>query len=350
MIDGFFVIGLGAVLALYLDWAFRHLPGERWQMLAVVPTSKSRENSWKGTTLSSYGFFIATSQILALILLVVLLGAMHVSIAGALLTVLIVLTICVPAARMVARAVEKKGHTFTTGGASFIGILLAPIVVLTIQRLLVDKGYFLPVIPVLAAMAIAYTLGEGLGRLGCISFGCCYGRPVKDCNRLLQRLFNDNNFNFQGAAKKAACQGRLAGEKLIPLQAITCVVYTCGALVGCLLFLYGHFTEALRLTVMLTQLWRLLSESLRADFRGFGRISVYQKMGVMGVLYMLLVTSFIAAPQQYIDPDVVNGLKVLWDPMVILTLQFLWLVLFLVFGRSTVTTSTVSFYLIRKHI
>ncbi len=274
---------------------------------------------------------------------------MHVSIAGTMLIILIILSVCIPAARLVAMTVEKKRHTFTIGGASCIGILLAPWVVQGTQQLLVDHGSFLPVIPVLAAMSIAYTLGEGLGRLGCISFGCCYGKPLKDCHWLLQRLFARKNFIFQGATKKANYEGRFDGERLIPIQAITCVIYTCGALVGSMLFFDGSFTEALLLTICLTQLWRIISETLRADFRGFGRISAYQKMGALSALYMVVVTLLIPAPR-YIDPNVVIGIKVLWNPIIILALQILWLVFFLIFGRSTVTTSTVSFDLIRKHV
>jgi hypothetical protein len=349
MIDGIFIVALGVVLACFLAWAFKHLHGERWQMLAVVPTGKSLENGWQGTNLTYYGFFIATSQLLALLLLLILLGAMHVSIAGTMLIILIILSACIPAARLVAMTVEKKRHTFTIGGASFIGILLAPWVVQGVQKLLVDHGSFLPIIPILAAMSIAYTLGEGLGRLGCISFGCCYGKPVKDCHWLLRRVFAHRNFIFHGATKKASYEGRLSGEQLIPIQAITCVLYTCGALLGSLLFLDGYFTEALLLTIGLTQLWRIASETLRADFRGYGKISEYQKMGVVSVLYMLLVTLLIPAPR-YINPDVVNGFKVLWDPMLIFAVQILWLLFFLIFGRSTVTTSTVSFDLVRKHI
>ena len=349
MIDGIFVVGLGFVLAIFLAWAFKNLPGERWQMLAVVPTTKGRDNSWQGTNLTYYGFFIATSQLLSVLLFLILLGAMHVSLTGAMLAILIILSVCVPAARLVAMTVEKKRHTFTIGGASCIGILLSPWVVLMLQNLLVNRGGFLPVIPVLAAMSIAYTLGEGFGRLGCISFGCCYGKPIKDCHWLLQRLFAKKNFIFHGSTKKASYEGRLGGERLIPIQAITCVLYTCGALIGSLLFLDGYFTEALLLTIVLTQLWRILSETLRADFRGFGKISAYQKMGVVSVLYMLMVTLLIPAPT-YIDPDVVIGFQVLWNPVIILSLQILWLVFFLIFGRSTVTTSTVFFDLIRKNI
>ena len=349
MIDIIFVLALGFVLAGFLSWAFKNLPGERWQMLAVVPTTKNRENGWQGTNLTYYGFFIATSQLIALLLLLVLLGAMYVSIPGTMLIILVILSVCIPAARLIAMIVEKKRHTFTIGGASCIGILIAPWVVQGVHMLLVDRGGFLPIIPVLAAVSIAYTLGEGLGRLGCISFGCCYGKPVKDCHWLLQRLFARRNFIFRGATKKANYEGRFDGERLIPIQAITCVIYTCGALVGSLLFLDGYFTEALLLTIFLTQLWRIASETLRADFRGFEKISAYQKMGVLSALYMLLVTLFIPAPH-YIDPNVLIGIKVLWNPIIILALQILWLVFFLIFGRSTVTTSTVSFDLIRKHV
>ncbi len=349
MIDMIFVFGLGLVLAGFLIWAFKNLPEERWQMLAVIPTMKNRQDGWRGTNLTYYGFFIATSQLLALLLLLVLLGAMHVSIPGSMAIILIILSVCIPAARLVAIAVEKKRHTFTIGGASCIGILLAPWVVSAMQKLLADHGSFLPIIPVLAALAIAYTLGEGLGRLGCISFGCCYGKPVKDCHSLLQRLFSRRNFIFHGATKKVSYEGRLGGERLIPIQAITCVIYTCGALVGSLLFLDGHFTEALLLCIFLTQLWRIASETLRADFRGFGKVSVYQKMGIVSALYMSVVALVIQAPE-YIDPDVVVGFGVLWNPVIILALQILWLIFFIIFGRSTVTTATVSFDLIRKYV
>ncbi len=347
-IDGFFVFALGVILAWFLKWGFTHLPGERWQMLAVVPRRKDGQ-LWQGTNLTYYGFFIATGQLLAIILFISLLASMYASIYGGLLIVLAILSCCIPAARLIAMVVEKKRHTFTIGGASFLGILIAPWVVMGVESLLADQGSFLPIIPVLAAMSIAYTLGEGLGRLGCISFGCCYGKPLKDCHPLLQKFFARKNFIFHGATKKVAYEGRLLGERLIPIQAVTCVVYTGGALAGAFLFLFGCFTEALLLTVILTQLWRIFSETLRADFRGFGRISAYQKMGMISTLYMLVVTFCIPAPH-YIEPEIVNGLDKLWNPALILTLQLVWAVSFLVFGRSTVTTASVSFDLVRKHI
>lgn len=349
MSDIIFLSVLGFILAHFLGWGFKHLPGERWQMLAVVPVRKGSDNHWQGSNLTYYGFFIATSQLLSLTLLLILLGAMGLSIPSTMLAIMIVLTCCVPAARLMAMIVEKKRHTFTIGGASFIGILLAPWAIELSNSLLEARESELPVIPVLAAMAIAYTLGEGLGRLGCISYGCCYGKPLKDCNKTLQWLFTRACFIFYGATKKVTYEAQLNGEKLIPIQAITCVLYTLGALIGSYLFLIGLFTPALIFTIVLTQLWRILSETMRADFRGFGNISAYQKMGMLSVLYILIVVSFVhAAP--YADPEILDGIGVLWNPAIILGLQLLWLVFFIIFGRSTVTTATVSFDLIKKHI
>ncbi len=349
MNDLLFLSGLGFILAHFLGWGFKHLPGERWQMLAVVPLRKGGENHWQGSNLTYYGFFIATSQLISLTLLLVLLGAMDLSIPGTIVAILIVLACCIPAARLMAMLVEKKRHTFTIGGASFIGILLAPWSIQLSNTMLASTDSKLPIIPVLAAMAIAYTLGEGLGRLGCISYGCCYGKPLKDCNSLLRWMFARASFIFYGSTKKVAYEAQLAGEKLLPIQAVTCVLYTLGALIGSYLFLIGLFTPALIFTIALTQLWRILSETMRADFRGFGNISAYQKMGMMSVLYILGVIYFAhAAP--YSNPEILDGIGVLWNPFVILGLQLLWLVFFFTFGRSTVTTSTVSFELIRKHI
>ena len=89
--------------------------------------------------------------------------------------------------------------------------------------------------------------------------------------------------------------------------------------------------------------------ALRADFRGFGRVTAYQKMGMVSVAAMLLVTPFLPS-SDYIDPEIAVGLAALWDPSLILAMQMLWLVFFLYFGRSTVTTATVTFGLVRKHI
>jgi len=350
MAETIFLLTTGCLLSLLLLWGFRHLPGERWQMLAVIPARKQGASLWQGTNLTYYGFFIATSQLLALALLIILLGSMRVSLTGSLLATGMVLAVSLPAARIVAILVEKKLHTFTIGGASFVGIVLAPFSIIAAREML--SGFtdcYLPLIPTMAAMAIAYSLGEGLGRLGCLSFGCCYGKPLRSCAPLLQRLFAGTATIFHGSTKKAEYEGKLGGEPLVPVQAITCIIFSLTALVGCRLFLGEHFTAALAICITVTQCWRLLSETLRADFRGFGRISAYQKMGALAVLYIAGV-SLVPQTEVLRHPSIVAGIRMLWNPGVIIGLQLAWLLFFLYFGRSTVTNATVSFSLLRERI
>jgi prolipoprotein diacylglyceryltransferase len=83
----------------------------------------------------------------------------------------------VPSSKLMARIVERKKHTSTIGGASFVGLLLAPWIIQGTQVVCLSTGAGqVSVMVVLAAVMICYTLGEGLGRLACISFGCCYGK------------------------------------------------------------------------------------------------------------------------------------------------------------------------------
>ena len=88
---------------------------------------------------------------------------------------------------------------------------------------------------------------------------------------------------------------------------------------------------------------------MRADFRGFGYISAYQKMGMISVLYIFGLVSFVHYVPS-VDPEILEGIGVLWDPFVIIGLQLLWLVFFLTFGRSSVTTSTIFFDLVRENV
>ena len=62
----------------------------------------------------------------------------------------------------------------------------------------------IPVLPTFAAAAIAYVLGESIGRLACLSFGCCYGMPLREANPAVARLFHNHNLVIHGPTKKAA--------------------------------------------------------------------------------------------------------------------------------------------------
>lgn len=346
-----FILLLAIVLAAVLGWGFKYLPGERWQFLAAVPLYKKKNGSWRSVNFTYYGFFVATSQLLAIILALCLLGSIKASILGTCIVLTAVLLVCIPAARIVAMIVEKKRHTFTIGGASFAGIVLAPWAILASQQILslTTSNHYLPILPLLAAFSIAYTMGEGLGRLACLSFGCCYGKPVDQAPPFLQKIFRRVNTVFHGEHKKAAYESNLCDVPLIPIQAITSVIYSIATVAGTYCFLHGYFSAALLMTIATTQLWRIISETMRADFRGFSKISAYQKMGLIAVIYMSVVV--LTVPRtELAHPIITQGLSNLWNPSVIVGLQLLWFIAFFFFGKSTMTTSTLHFSLIKKNI
>ncbi|MCA1959203.1 MAG: prolipoprotein diacylglyceryl transferase [Desulfomonile sp.] len=350
MLDLFFVAALAASAFLLFGWAFRTLPHEGWQILAAVPTSEIAPREWQGVNLTYYGALLASAMAVSLVICLVLLAAVGMSVGIAAALVGLILPICVPAAKAMAIIVERKRHTFTVGGASFLGILCAPIAVWMLDHAsLFNAGSPVPVVTVLAVLSIAYAMGEGLGRLACISFGCCYGRPLAECSDRVQRLLRGRAFVFSGKTKKISYESGLDGNEVVPVQALTSVICTTAGLVGILLYLRSFHCTAFVLTIGVTQTWRALSESMRADYRGSGRISAYQVMAVASMLYamgwawLLPAVSIPAA-------NLRAGLAALWDPAVIISLQALWLLVFLYTGRSAVTGATLSFHVHRDRV
>lgn len=341
MSNELFLLGLALGCALLLTWGFKVLPREHWQILATLPLRRNADGSWQGLNLTWYGLLTANAYLAAVALLLVLLGALAVPLTDVLLVAALLLGLCVPASRLVARIVEGKAHTFTVGGAVFVGLLAAPWIIFLVNTL--SGVEQVPPLPTLAAIGIAYALGEGLGRLACISFGCCYGRPVDQCRPLLRKLFGRWHFTFAGSTKKIAYASGLEGARVIPIQGITAILYCSCALLGTWLFLWGAYAAAFLLTTLVTQLWRVGSELLRADYRGCGKISAYQVMGLLGIPYaMFTVWLFDRAGATL--PSLTAGLGSLWNPLVLVVLQGLWLVLFVFTGRSSVTGAQLSFH------
>lgn len=339
-----FLLVLAAFFAGLFAWAFRALPQEQWQIIASVPMEKTEGDQWHGLNLTFYGFFQAASNTLAVAMFFVLIGALGVKSEAVFALIVILLAFCWPAAKLVARAVEKKKHTFTVGGAVFVGALITPWVLELLNLSLGDQLGTIPVIPAMAAVAIVYAYGEGMGRLACISFGCCYGKSLEEVSPILRRLFSTFSFRFAGATKKAAYEGRLEGVRVVPVQAITSVVFILIALAGTYLLLKMYFVAALILTMTATQSWRFLSELLRADVRGKAeKISVYQVMALFMVIYASVIGFlFPSYPVQVVM--ITAGLTVLWNPLVLLFCQAVWLAVFFITGRSNVTGSTLSFF------
>ncbi|HSM73717.1 MAG TPA: prolipoprotein diacylglyceryl transferase family protein, partial [Desulfobacterales bacterium] len=209
-------------------------------------------------------------------------------------------------------------------------------------------GVELPLAATLAALAIAYAVGEGVGRLACISFGCCYGKPLSRTHPLIRRLFGKCSFVFQGATKKIAFADGLDGQPVVPVQAVTAIVYCAAATIGLALFFGQWYRAAFLEVVVVTQLWRFFSEFLRADYRGAGRISKYQTMSLVAagaaVPFALLCPPSVAAV------DILAGLRSLWRPGVLVFLQGLWLFAFFYTGRSQVTGARIHFHVLQDRI
>ena len=319
-----------------LFWGVRVLPREHMQILATVPLRRAPDSRWEGVNLTWYGLLQAISITMAAALALVLAHA-----AGAPLLYTAALTglsllVCLPAARLVARIVERKRGTFTVGGAVFVGIMTMPWLAFLLDRL-AGVGYALPTI---SALSVAYVIGEGLGRLACISFGCCYGRRLDGCGPWLQRVFRHAPAIVIGPTRKAAYAGGCEGVPLLPVPALSAVLLSGAGLAGVALFLDGSFRGAGAAALVVAFVWRFASEFLRADYRGGGRISAYQWMALLSLVSAL--ATFVLLPGAAGAPLVLRGLRVLWTPAGLLAFAGLGAAVFGYLGISRVTGASVT--------
>jgi prolipoprotein diacylglyceryltransferase len=333
-----------------LNWGVRALPAERWQMLAAVPVSRSDDGSWQGVNLTFYGFFSASGTVFGFAMMLLLLASVGIpsALAGALAVAL--LAICIPASRLVAAWVERKRNTFTVAGAAFAASLLFPPLVLWLRPLLARFTHQpVPVLPLLAAAAISYALGESVGRLACLSFGCCYGLPLREARPAVARLFRKHHLVLYGDTKKASYASGLAGEPLIPVQSLTSAVFAIAGIAGLSLFLLQHFRLAALVPAMATWGWRACAERLRADDRGRHPLSIYQMMAAASILYLAVFVAILPAgwaPQ----PHLAMALAQVSSSAVVVPLEGLWIALFVYYGKSRVTASNLSFHLVRERL
>jgi len=350
MLNAGFVLILGLALAALLAWGIRTLPGERWQMLAVVPLAKSGDGAWRGLNLTFYGFFSASGMTFGFAVLLLLLSSIKVPLTISVGLLLAMVLICVPASRVIAGIVERKSNTFTVAGAVFVATLLFPWLVTAADRLASRVLHQrVPALPVFAAAAVSYVLGESIGRLACLSFGCCYGMPLRQARPLFVRLFRKHNLVIEGATKKACYASGFSGEPLLPVQALTSTVFAFAGLVGLALFLDQHFLLAALVPLVASLGWRAFSEQLRADYRGSSKWSIYQLMSVACLVYVSIFLALQPAFQS-ITPDVVAALRSLASVPVLIGLQMLWIALFLYYGKSRVTSSTLSFHVVAGRV
>lgn len=341
-----FILICALILAVTLPWAFKHLPGARWQVLASLPLHRQEDGSWRAVNLTFYGLLNALATMAGVAWCLLLLGAVGLSPLRAAAFLGPLLALCLPAAGLVARLVEGKRHTLSIGGASFVGLVLGPPFAWLLLHFW-EEGRP-PLAAVMASMGLAYCLGEGLGRLSCISFGCCYGKPLEQSPALLKKLFARRHFVFTGPTKKISYAAGWEGVPMVPLQAISSVILLSLALAGTYLFLEGRYIGAMLLPIVGSQLWRAASEFLRADYRGDNPISAYQIMAVLASIYYLVLGWLLPRPVH--PSDLASGLAGLWQPGAILAVAGLGLVVLLHTGLSKVTGAQVCLHVHQDRI
>ncbi|HPD57854.1 MAG TPA: prolipoprotein diacylglyceryl transferase [Smithellaceae bacterium] len=346
-----FILILAFIFAVLFFWAFKRLPREEWQFICSFPAHKTEDGRWRGWNLTYYGLFTALALICALLALLLMMFSMRVPSAVSVFIIAAILVFCLPASRLTARILEKKKYTLSVGGTFFIGILIAPWIIYAADIL--SKKYFavnLSLLSVMTAMIVAYSIGEGLGRLACISFGCCYGRKLELCSSFTRKVFKNINFIFTGKLKKISYAHQWEGKEVIPVQAMTAVIYIFSGLIGMYLFFRGFVLLPLLLNLFITQLWRILSEFMRADYRGEGKISGYQIMALLSIIYGLIIIYLFKNTDKDVRPDLIIGLNTVCDPFIIIFMIALGSVVFIYTGKSKVTDSTINFKIIEKNI
>jgi hypothetical protein len=345
-----FITGLAVLVAGSLWWGFTSLPKEKWQIMAVLPRHKTG-TGWQGLNLTYYGLLSANAYTFAVILFLILTTAARIPLPGVCLFVAGMLAVCLPASKIIARIVEKKKGTLTVGGAVFAGILVSPVLVFLINRIPgpVMVGPLHPLV-LLSAVSIAYAFGEGLGRLACISFGCCYGKPLDQCHPYIQKLFARFYLVFTGPLKKSTYASGYDGQKMLPVQIITAALYTGAGLAGTALFLNGFYRFTFIITLAVTQIWRFVSEFLRADFRGGLTISAYQIMALATLGCGCAMALGLTADPRLPLPRLHEAVSALWTPWMVFFVQGVWAAAFLHTGKSVVTGSSIFFHVEKNRI
>lgn len=328
-------------------WASKEMPQERWQFVATIPRRKLEGGLWDGLNLTWYGALTAVAFVFSVAMVMMLAASVKVSLTIVTVAALLLCAISLWASRAVAQWVEGIANTHTIGGALFVVVLLAPLVLLAVGRVGELTGWSQAltneqILQILATMVIGYTFGEGIGRVACISFGCCWGVRVDQLKGPLRKVFERLNFTFHGPTKKIAYASNLAGIPVVPIQAMTAIWHIWVGVVATWLFFQGHYAAAMVFAMALTQLWRFSSEFIRADFRGFGRISKYQWMALATILVCALYALWLlpvggASAAVSNKPNLSAGLQALWSPWSMVVLQGLFVAVFMKVGRSSVT-------------
>jgi hypothetical protein len=95
------------------------------------------------------------------------------------------------------------------------------------------------------------------------------------------------------------------------------------------IFSRGSYRTAFLLSLLVSQVWRVLSEMLRADFPRLHRLPPIRRWAMAAIVYGGLLCLLL--PQPAVPrPDIAAGLLLLIDPVLLLGLKALWFILFFI--------------------
>lgn len=192
---------------------------------------------------------------------------------------------------------QNPVRVFFRPGFWLYGGFLGSAIGLLIARLL---GLVSDLTTVATSICIALPLYEGISRLGCHTYGCCYGQPVGDPAEescvvsVLLKVFRPVVYTSASAAAVRLDSG-LQNIPLLPIQLISSALFFTQFAVVWILGVHLRILDIQQvagLSLALHALTRLWTESLRRDFRG-GNISVK----VSGLRFTMSVTARVALGQ-----------------------------------------------------
>ena len=335
-------------------WSFRNLPLERWQFAAILPNPSGgrSDGHWIGTNITFYGVISAAAYVVATAMFIFLCGSVAQPLWGTVVFITTLLAACIPASKLVARWVEGGNVNFTVGGAAFAATLLLPAAVYlarTVATMTGASGSRFDAAALIAAAGLAYVLGEAIGGLGCLSFGCCYGRPISAVGALQRALYGPSATTYRGQFKKISYASNLENAPVVPVQSIASVVLFALFLIGLWLYWQQRFVASALIAVWSSQLWRVYSETLRADYRGGGKFTAYQWMAAATCVLATLSVGMLASDSSS-QPRFTQGWASVSQLEVFIALQGLALGIVWFMGRSQVTGALVNLRLFRDRL
>lgn len=322
-------------LTYFIIWGLKNLHKDEYQFFAVIPYKKLCEDKYEGINITFYGIISALSTTISVFIFLNLIKIINFPIDKAYFILFIIFTIGIFSSKIVAYIIEHRKNTLTIGGSIFIsGMIAAPVIYFIIKFFKIQELYFLPVFSILST---AYVSGEGVGRLACLSFGCCYGKPASKFNFLPGKL----KVKFYADTKKAVYDSSYKNIELINIQGIVVIIFSLLGVISIISIIFQKFILAFFLSFILPSLLRFLSEFLRNDYRGNGKLSIYQIFSLILFGYGLLIV-FIS---KNINLSLTLNSHISFYYSDIFILGFVFIVILIHSGISKVTYSNITFFL-----